>query len=727
MAGSIAKAYVQVIPSAEGIKGKLSDMLGGEAGAAGKSAGGSFVSGLKGVIAAAGIGKMLADSLQSGGAMQQSLGGVETLFKSSAEAVVKNAEQAYKTAGMSANQYMETVTGFSASLLQGLSGDTAKAAQVADMALTDMSDNANKMGTDMESIKNAYQGFAKQNYTMLDNLKLGYGGTKTEMERLLKDAQALTGVKYDISNLSDVYSAIHVVQEELGITGTTAKEAATTLAGSTASMKAAFSDVLANLSLGRDIGPSLAALQETFFTFFTGNLIPMVGNIMGTLPDVLSRAFDTAIRSLNIAAYNAEAIVQMATDLVLGIGSAIITAAPHLAAAAVNLMSALGEVIMSTDWGKMANDTITSMRSSLDTAAGEILGRDGNIVQAMLDAVASRLPDVLAKGGEMLNTLVNGILGALPGLTASALQLLTSFVNQLLAGLPQVLNTGKTILLNMIQGIQSTLPQMLASAGQAIATLLTGIVQNLPSIISAGFDLVVSLIKGLGNAAPNLISGAAQLLQNVVTAAKNINWRQVGKDIVNGLINGIGAMGGALWSAARSIANSALSAIKSALGIRSPSRVMRDEVGKWIPAGVAVGIEANTKPLTDTMHKLSGMTTDTLQTDLQLSRETLSMPVRTGVVQAGAKMGATEEIVVRILEKLQDIEESNSAKGNAIVNNLQTLIAALYNIRIDGEQLFDIVFKTNIDRYGKNKDFFPVDNKKSRAEVDFWSANISMW
>lgn len=677
MAGSIAKAYVQVIPSAEGIKGKLSGMLGGEAGAAGKSAGSSFASGLiskaGGIIAAAGLGKMLGDSLQKGGALQQSLGGVETLFKSSAEAVVKNAEQAYKTAGMSANQYMETVTGFSASLLQGLSGDTAKAAQVADMALTDMSDNANKMGTDMESIKNAYQGFAKQNYTMLDNLKLGYGGTKTEMERLLKDAQALSGVKYDISNLSDVYSAIHVVQEELGITGTTAKEAASTLSGSLASMKAAFSDVLANLSLGRDIGPSLTALQETFFTFFTGNLIPMVGNVLGTLPEVLSSAFSMAIQGLNLAANNAEAIVKMATELVVGIGSSIITAAPYLVEAAVNLVMALGNAIMSTDWGKMANDTITSMRSSLDTAAGEILGRDGNIVQAMMDAVATRLPDILAKGGEMLNTLVNGILGALPGLTASALQLLTSFVNQLISGLPQVLNTGKTILLNMIQGIQSTLPQMLASAGQAIATLLTGIVQNLPSIISAGFDLVVSLIKGLGNAAPNLISGAAQLLQNVVTAAKNINWRQVGKDIVNGLINGIGAMGSALWNAARSIANSALSAIKSALGIRSPSRVMRDEVGKWIPAGVAVGIEANTKPLIDTMHSLSGLTTDTLQTDLQLSNSALRMPVSYSVYNTAHTVGNSGRSLEQILDLLIDLTEGSAARqnqGNALLNQL---------------------------------------------------------
>ena len=210
MAGksSIAKAYVQILPSAEGLRDKLSGVFGREMPTAGSDAGGAFgsnlISKIKSVIVAAGIGKMLSEAIQIGGAMEQSIGGIETLFKDSADAVIKNAEQAYKTAGMSANQYMETVTSFSASLLQGLGGDTAKAADIADMAMVDMSDNANKMGTDMEAIQNAYQGFAKQNYTMLDNLKLGYGGTKTEMQRLLADAQKLTGVEYDISNLSDV-------------------------------------------------------------------------------------------------------------------------------------------------------------------------------------------------------------------------------------------------------------------------------------------------------------------------------------------------------------------------------------------------------------------------------------------------------------------------------------------------------------------------------------------
>ena len=291
MATNLGKAYVQIMPSAKGISGMISKELDGEVSSAGKSAGNSLVSTIKSAVVAAGIGKLFASSLMEGGKLQQSLGGVETLFKNNANMVKQYANEAYKTTGLSANAYMETVTGFSASLLQSLGGDTAKAAKVANMAMVDMADNSNKMGTSMELIQNAYQGFAKQNYTMLDNLKLGYGGTKQEMQRLLADAQKLTGVKYDINNLSDVYEAIHVIQKELDITGTTAKEAATTLQGSFASMKAAFMNLLGNLSLGNDIKPALQQLASTTMTFLVGNFLPMVGNILKGLPTLVIGAF----------------------------------------------------------------------------------------------------------------------------------------------------------------------------------------------------------------------------------------------------------------------------------------------------------------------------------------------------------------------------------------------------------------------------------------------------
>ena len=292
MATEIAQAYVQLIPSARGITGKIQSILDPEASAAGQSAGqslgSSLVSVMTKVIAAAGIGKAFSAAINEGAALQQSLGGIETLFKGSADKVKGYANEAYKTTGLSANAYMENVTGFSASLLQSLGGDTNKAAETANMAMIDMSDNANKMGTSMESIQLAYQGFAKQNYTMLDNLKLGYGGTKQEMQRLLADAEKLTGVKYDINNLSDVYSAIHAIQENLDITGTTAREAATTFTGSFESMKAAAQNVLGKLALGEDILPSLHALLKTTSTFLFDNFLPMVGNIFSGLGLVLT-------------------------------------------------------------------------------------------------------------------------------------------------------------------------------------------------------------------------------------------------------------------------------------------------------------------------------------------------------------------------------------------------------------------------------------------------------
>ena len=291
MATELGKAYVQIIPSAKGISGMIQKEMGGEVASAGVSAGESLGSkmmgAVSGVIAAAGIGKAIGASINEGAALQQSLGGIETLFKGSADKVKGFANEAYKTTGLSANAYMENVTGFSASLLQSLGGDTDKAAETANMAMIDMSDNANKMGTSMESIQLAYQGFAKQNYTMLDNLKLGYGGTKQEMQRLLADAEKLTGVKYDINNLSDVYSAIHAIQENLDITGTTAREAATTFTGSFESMKAAAQNVLGKLSLGEDIQPALQALMETTSTFLFGNLIPMIGNILKQIPNLI--------------------------------------------------------------------------------------------------------------------------------------------------------------------------------------------------------------------------------------------------------------------------------------------------------------------------------------------------------------------------------------------------------------------------------------------------------
>lgn len=302
MATELGQAYVQIMPSAKGISGMIKNAIAPEASAAGQSAGMTIGSSIASIatkaIAAAGIGKAFSAAISEGANLQQSLGGIDTLFKDSAEKVKGYANEAFRTAGLSANAYMENVTGFSASLLQSLGGDTAKAADVANMAMIDMSDNANKMGTSMDRIQDAYQGFAKQNYTMLDNLKLGYGGTKTEMERLLADAEKLTGVKYDINNLADVYQAIHAIQGQLDITGTTAKEASSTFSGSFAAMKASAQNVLGKLALGENVLPALQALLDTTSTFLFNNFIPMVSNVFSGLGLLLTEGLSKVASQL---------------------------------------------------------------------------------------------------------------------------------------------------------------------------------------------------------------------------------------------------------------------------------------------------------------------------------------------------------------------------------------------------------------------------------------------
>ena len=572
----IATAYVQILPSAEGIQGKLSGLLGGEAEAAGREAGSSFggsmIGKVKKLIATAGLGKALGSTLTAGGALQQSLGGVETLFKENAAQVIAAAKNAYATAGMDANAYMETVTGFSASLIASLGDDTAAAAKVADMALTDMSDNANKFGTDMESIKNAYSGFAKQNYTMLDNLKLGYGGTKTEMERLLADAEKLTGVKYDINNLADVYEAIHAVQEKLGVAGATAKEASTTFSGSFGAMKAAATNVLGSLALGEDLRPALDALGETAVVFIKDNLFPMLGKVLKGLPEIVSSAFSLAIQGANLIARNSDAIVQTGLDFVIETGKAIILAAPSLTDAALRLVVSLGDSLIHADWFTIAKDTINEIRSGLDLAAAEILGTDESIIRSTSDAIVSGLNKMFEGGTWMTQKIVEGLKNALPWIVETGGSLLGELLRSLLLGLPDLLRTGLELIGSLIAGI-----------------------------LEGGFDLIIV---------------TADIGTRAAEALKGIDWLQLGKDVVNGIIAGLVSMGGALWEAATNIARSALDAIKGFFEIRSPSRRVKREVGVQVPAALAESFHEGTDVVRKASVELAGAGNAALRDEL---------------------------------------------------------------------------------------------------------------
>lgn len=585
----LGKAYVQIVPSAKGIKKALKGVLGDApaqvGGTAGQSMAASLTGTIKKVIAAAGIGAALSKALTEGAALEQSIGGVETMFKDNADTIKQYAAEAYKTAGVSANSYMEQVTSFSASLLQSLNGDTAKAAEYANRALIDMSDNANKFGTDMESIQYAYQGFAKSNYTMLDNLKLGYGGTKEEMARLIRDASQMTdiqkelGIEVDASSMSfgNVVNAISVMQKSMDIAGTTSKEAATTISGSMASMKAAFSNVLGNLTLGQDVAPAMIALAQTVTTFLVGNLLPAVWNILSALPGALVTFISTAV--------------------------------PQLANAFLEFLPTIQE--------------------GITQSLPQLLVSSQQIVDQICQGFTNMWPQLIENGGQMLLRITDGIIALLPQVFQTALDVVISLVDTIISNFPLLLQTGSQVLTRLVDGIGAALPEMLAAAGRAVATMVRGIVENLPQIISSGFNLITSLITGIGDALPDIITAAGEVAETLWDTIQDIDWLQLGKDIINGLINGIGSMAGALWNAATSIARSALDAIKSFFGIASPSKLMRDEVGRWIPAGMAVGIEQNIQPLTDSLDLLTDNTQTRLQKSLKANTKAMHQPYDT--------------------------------------------------------------------------------------------------
>ena len=551
MATELAKAYVQIIPSAVGIQGRIQKEIEPEADSAGSSFGGKMVGMIKKVIAAAAIGKALSASISEGAALEQSLGGIETLFKDSADKVKANAAKAYQTAGMSANDYMELTTSFSASLLSSLAGDTSKAADVADMAMVDMSDNANKMGTNMEDIKNAYQGFAKQNYTMLDNLKLGYGGTKSEMERLLADAQKISGVEYNIDNLADVYSAIHVIQGQLDITGTTAKEAATTISGSFNQMKAAAKNVMGEIALGMDVGPALNELANTIITFAVGNLLPAIWNVISALPS----AIVTFITALGPQLFTA------VSGLIPQIASGIATGIPTLYQSAMQLMDQF------------------------------------NV------GIQEQLPTLLQKGVDFISNIVNGILQNLPQVITMAGNVITYFANTIISMLPTILDAGARLLLRLVNGIINNLPQITQAAVTAIVRFVASIGQNLPQILQSGITIIGKLAAGLIRAIPNLVGQIPAIISAIVNTFTSQNWGSIGINIISGIASGLRSAAHMLWDAVKGVLGGFKENVLAFFGIHSPSR-WGMFVGEMIDTGIANGLTGNTSLISNAAEEL---------------------------------------------------------------------------------------------------------------------------
>lgn len=539
----LAKAYVQIVPSAEGIQGSISRIMGGEASSAGESAGTllgtKLVGTLKKVIAAAGIGKMISDSLNLGGALQQSIGGIETLFGAggrsieeyaksvgksvdavkdeyaslmqSQQTVFDNAAQAYRTVGLSANEYMEQTTSFAASLLSSVSKDTNAAAQLANMAMVDMADNANKMGTDMASIQNAYQGFAKQNYTMLDNLKLGYGGTQAEMQRLLTDAEKLSGVHYELGNLADMYSAIHVIQTDLDITGTTAKEAATTLTGSFAAMKAAAQNVLGDWSTGADLTAPMQALADTARTFLQGNLLPMIGNVLAGIPQLVYGLVPEVIQT------GTELVSSLAAGFAQGIPAFLSTALPQLLSFTEELRANAGQFV---DAGL---NCITQLLNGLIAGLPQLIAYVPDIIINIAGIINDNMPKILAQGVSIIVQLIAGIIQAVPALLANWKKILQAVLSVISA--INWLNIGKNILTSVANGVKSMGSSMLTAFKGGFSSALSWI-KSLPSqAVKWGKNLIQSFIKGLTGKG-NVVSNAATAVTAGISLAETASGKQ---------------------------------------------------------------------------------------------------------------------------------------------------------------------------------------------------------
>lgn len=506
-----------------------------------------------------GIGSALLDvgkqALESYADYEQLIGGVETLFEDSAGIVENYANNAYKTAGLSANEYMETVTSFSASLLQSLNGDTAASAKVADMAITDMSDNANKMGTSMELIQNAYQGFAKQNYTMLDNLKLGYGGTKEEMQRLLADAEELTGIKYDISNLNDVYQAIHVIQGEIGITGTTAKEASTTIQGSVASMKSAWQNMLTGIATGNteNIGNLVNNLTDSIITAGQ-NIIPRVQEIINGVVAMLPQIIEKINENLPMILESGGQIFQ---TLLEGINSVV----PNIGYTAFY------------------------------------------IIDQLLTGIISNLPLILQMGINLLTELINGISQTLPDLIPVAINSIVTMVETLLDNIDMIIDAGIQLILALADGLINALPQLIDKIPVIIEKLINAITNNLPKLIEMGITLIIKLAEGLIKAIPQLISKIPEIVVALVNGFGNFfsNMADVGKNLVNGIWEGIKNAKDWIINKIKEWCGSLLDGIKSFFGIHSPSKVFKDEIGTNLALGLGEGFSDTMKDVSQDM------------------------------------------------------------------------------------------------------------------------------
>ena len=588
--------------------------------------------------AATGMAALTKASIDQYAEYEQLVGGVDTLFKTASDKVQEYAANAYKTAGMSANEYMDTVTSFSASLLQSLGGDTEKAAQKADQAITDMADNANKMGTGMEMIQNAYQGFAKQNYTMLDNLKLGYGGTKEEMERLLADAEKLSGQKFDISSYSDIVDAIHVVQTEMGITGTTAKEAASTIQGSVSAAKSAWSNLITgiaadNADLDTLIGNFVSSVETA-----AGNIIPRVSVMLGGISQLVTSASTTIIPMvITTITDNLPALLQAAVALVGALGQGIIDSLPAITQAAIDILFFL------------ANGLIENLPTLID-----------GIVQVTLTIVQMLTsPDFLTQLIEtailLIMTLAQGLIDAIPQLIAAVPMIIGNLLAAIIVELPNIIQMGIDLLFALIDGIIKCIPELVAAVPTLIIAFVNGIVNNLDKIILAAPQIIVSLITGIIGAIPELIAAVPRVIAAIADTIRNYDWGGIGRNIVQGLKDGIAGMWDNIKDWFNEKVNSLVGGVKRILGIHSPSKVFAG-IGGFMAEGLGEGFSDEFAAVKNDIEGSMNFDAGTITADANISRNYTSGSYGAASTSGGGDFGRIVMLLEQYLPMLANMK-----------------------------------------------------------------------
>ena len=588
--------------------------------------------------AATGMAALTKASIDQYAEYEQLVGGVDTLFKTASDKVQEYAANAYKTAGMSANEYMDTVTSFSASLLQSLGGDTEKAAQKADQAITDMADNANKMGTGMEMIQNAYQGFAKQNYTMLDNLKLGYGGTKEEMERLLADAEKLSGQKFDISSYSDIVDAIHVVQTEMGITGTTAKEAASTIQGSVSAAKSAWSNLITgiaadNADLDALIGNFVSSVETA-----AGNIIPRVSVMLGGISQLVTSASTTIIQMvITTITDNLPALLQAAVALVGALGQGIIDSLPAITQAAIDILFFL------------ANGLIENLPTLID-----------GIVQVTLTIVQMLTsPDFLTQLIEtailLIMTLAQGLIDAIPQLIAAVPMIIGNLLAAIIVELPNIIQMGIDLLFALIDGIIKCIPELVAAVPTLIIAFVNGIVNNLDKIILAAPQIIVSLITGIIGAIPELIAAVPRVIAAIADTIRNYDWGGIGRNIVQGLKDGIAGMWDNIKDWFNEKVNSLVGGVKRILGIHSPSKVFAG-IGGFMAEGLGEGFSDEFAAVKNDIEGSMNFDAGTITADANISRNYTSGSYGAASTSGGGDSGRIAMLLEQYLPMLANMK-----------------------------------------------------------------------